>query len=174
MPSSTSGVVHDPGQPLSSTDGGDVPRSLPQEATWPRTGSLPTGDPRAPADPGHPRGRPGHCPTISTTTAKSKPSPPLALHSLRQLRAPGSDSGRPRAGHGHGGRPRRPRPSQPCGGPAHRCAPRPHFVGHSERGERSDTGRPPGHRTPGRSAVRTRTLDTSTVDRHRVDTDTGL
>ena len=39
-----------------------------------------------------------------TTTAKSKPTPRLAQHRLRQLRAPGADSGRRRAGHGRSGR----------------------------------------------------------------------
>jgi hypothetical protein len=51
-----------------------------------------------------------------TTTARSKPKPRLAQQRLRQLRARGADSGRPRAGHGPSGRPRRPRPSQPYGG----------------------------------------------------------
>jgi hypothetical protein len=51
-----------------------------------------------------------------TTTARSKPTPRLAQHRLRQLRTRGADSGRPRAGHGRSGRPRRPRPSQPYGG----------------------------------------------------------
>jgi hypothetical protein len=37
----------------------------------------------------------------STTTARSKPMPPLAQHGLRQLRASGSDSGRRPAGHGY-------------------------------------------------------------------------
>jgi hypothetical protein len=61
-----------------------------------------------------------------TTTAKSKPTPPLAQHGLRQPRSPGPDSGRRRAGRGHGGRPRRPRPSQPCDCLPHRRPLRPH------------------------------------------------
>jgi hypothetical protein len=35
--------------------------------------------------------------------ARSRPTPPLAQHGLRQLRAPGSDSGTRRGGHGHRG-----------------------------------------------------------------------
>jgi hypothetical protein len=50
--------------------------------------------------PAHPAYLVGHAVDLataqppSTTTARSKPMPPLAQHGLRQLRAPGSDSGR--------------------------------------------------------------------------------
>jgi hypothetical protein len=68
-----------------------MPISLPQEASLAAHRLPPTNDPRVhPAYPGRPRGRPGHCPTTPTTTAKSKPKPPLAQHRPRQLRAPGS------------------------------------------------------------------------------------
>src|SRR5215218_7369141 len=58
----------------------------------------PTNDPGVhPAYLGRPRGRAGHAQPPPTTTAKSKPTPRLAQHRLRQLRARGSDSGRRRA-----------------------------------------------------------------------------
>jgi hypothetical protein len=161
MPSSTSGVG-------SRSSAGseqqwwkcDVPRSLPQEANLAvHFGSLPTDDPQAPpAYPGRPRGRPGHCPITSHDDGQVQTDTPLAHRSLRQLRAPGSDSSRPRAGRGRSGRPRRPRPSQPCGGLPHRRAPRPHFGRTQRTPERTDTGRrtpDAGHRTPGRSDART-------------------
>ena len=97
-----------------------------------------------------------------TTTARSKPTPRLAQHRLRQLRARGSDSGRPRAGHGPSRRPRRPRPSQPYG-----CLPTAALqdltsAGHRGRGnpqtpDAHTTHRTPdtGQRTPGRSDART-------------------
>jgi hypothetical protein len=93
-----------------------------------------------------------------------KPTPPLAQHSPRQLRAPGSDSGRPRAGRGRSGRPRRPRPSQPCGGLPHRRAAWPHFGRTQRTRERTDTG----HRTADTWTLRRphRTLDTGRLDRH--------
>jgi hypothetical protein len=97
-----------------------------------------------------------------TTTARSKPKPRLAQHRLRQLRARGADSGRPRAGHGRSGRPRRPRPSQPYGCLPHRRAPGPHFGRTQRTRQRTDTGRPhrtptpdAGQPTPGRSDART-------------------
>ena len=160
-----------------------MPGSLPQERE-PRlcTGSRPT-EILA-------RTRPilvGHPVDLATaqpaprTTAKSKPTPPLAQHSLRQLRAPDSDSGRRRARRGHGGRPRRPRPSQPYGGLPHRRAPRPHF-GRTQRTPDSghldaqmlapDTG----HRLCGQARVDTgrshRTVDAWTLaeDADRVTT----
>jgi hypothetical protein len=76
-----------------------------------------------------------------TTTARSKPTPRLAQHRLRQLRARGSDSGRPRAGHGRSGRPRRPRPSQPYGCLPHRRAPGPHFGRTQRTRQRTNAGR---------------------------------
>jgi hypothetical protein len=150
-----------------------MPISLPQEASSLRTGS-------------HQRTilactRPllvGHAVELATaqppptTTARSKPTPRLAQHRLRQLRARGSDSGRRRAGHGRSGRPRRPRPSQPYGCLPHRRAPRPHFGRTQRTRQRTNTGRP--HRTPdsGRRTADTwtlrrphRTLDIGPVDR---------
>jgi hypothetical protein len=50
-----------------------------------------------------------HCSPPPTTTTKSKLDPPLAQHSLHQLRMPGSNLGRTTRRRGHGGRPRRPR-----------------------------------------------------------------
>ena len=140
-----------------------MPISLPQEASSLRTGS-------------HQRmilacTRPilvGHAVELATaqppptTTARSKPTPRLAQHRLRQLRARGSDSGRRRAGHGPSGRPRRPRPSQPYGCLPHRRAPGPHFGRTQRTRQRTNTGRPhrtpdsgTGQRTPGRSDART-------------------
>jgi hypothetical protein len=135
-----------------------MPISLPQKASLAAHRLPPTNDPRVhPAYPGRPRGRAGHCPPPPTTTAKSKPKPPLAQHRLRQLRARGSDSGRPRAGHGRSGRPRRPRPSQPYGclpTPRSRTSLRPdtaHAATHRHRTPTPDAGQ----RTPGRSDART-------------------
>jgi hypothetical protein len=140
-----------------------MPISLPQEASSLRTGS-------------HQRmilacTRPlllGHAVELATaqppptTTARSKPTPRLAQHRLRQLRARGADSGRRRAGHGRSGRPRRPRPSQPYGSLPHRRAPGPHFGRTQRTRQRTNTGRPhrtptpdAGQRTPGHSDART-------------------
>src|SRR5215213_11487464 len=67
------------------------------------------GDPRAhPASPG----RPGPVQTTSYDDDQVQVDPPLAQYGLRQLRAPGSNLGQTTRRHGHGGRPRRPRPSQ--------------------------------------------------------------
>jgi hypothetical protein len=154
-----------------------MPISLPQEASLAAHRLPPTNDPGVhPAYPGRPRGRAGHAQPPPTTTARSKPTPRLAQHRLRQLRAPGSDSGRRRAGHGRSGRPRRPRPSQPYG-----CLPTAALqdltsAGHSGRGNAQtpdartgrwtrsrgqasvDTGR--SHRTPDTGRwPRTRTGD---------------
>jgi hypothetical protein len=78
--------------------------------------------PSQPAPPGRPGGRARPlAEDLPTTTAK--PTPPLAQHGLRQLRASGSDSGRRPAGRGYrAGRPRRLRPSSPCGCSPHRRA----------------------------------------------------
>ena len=140
-----------------------MPISLPQKASLAAHRLPPTNDPRVhPASPGRPRGRAGHCPPPPTTTARSKPTPRLAQHHLRQLRARGSDSGRRRAGHGRSGRPRRPRPSQPYGCLTHRRAPGPHFGRTQRTRQRTNTGRPhrtptpdAGQRTPGHSDART-------------------
>jgi hypothetical protein len=100
-----------------------------------------------------------------TTMARSKPTPRLAQHRLRQLRAPGADSGRRRAGHGRSRRPRRPRPSQPSSCLPHRRAPGPHFGRTQRTRQRTDTGRR--HRTPDTWTLRRphRTPDTGPVDR---------
>ena len=146
-----------------------MPISLPQEASLAAHRLPPTNDPRVhPASPGRPRGRAGHCPTTSTTTAGSKPTPRLAQHRLRQLRARGADSGRRRAGHGRSGRPRRPRPSQPYGCLPHRRAPRPHFGRTQRTRQRTNTGRP--HRTPDSGR---RTADTWTLRRPHRTLDSG-
>src|SRR5829696_4038138 len=133
-----------------------MPISLPQEASSLRTGS-------------HQRTilvctRPllaGHAVELATaqppptTTARSKPTPRLAQHRLRQLRAPGADSGRRRAGHGPSGRPRRPRPSQPSGGLPHRRAPGPHFGRTQRTRQRTTPDADTGRRTPVRSDAHT-------------------
>ena len=112
---------------------------------------------------------PNHLPT---TTARSKPTPRLAQHHLRQLRARGSDSGRRRAGHGRSGRPRRPRPSQPYGCLPHRRAPGPHFGRTQRTRQRTNTGRP--HRTPTPDAdTGRRTADTWTLRRPHRTLDIG-
>ena len=145
-----------------------MPISLPQEASSLRTGS-------------HQRmilacTRPillGHAVELATaqpppsTTAGSKPTPRLAQHHLRQLRARGSDSGRRRAGHGRSGRPRRPRPSQPYGCLPHRRAPGPHFGRTQRTRQRTNTGPTPGagQRTPGRSDARTGHWTSAPLDR---------
>jgi hypothetical protein len=104
-------------------------------------GSPPTGDPRAhPANPGRPRGRPGHCTTTSHDDGQVQADPSADPADLRQSRPPGSDSGRRRTGRGHGGRPRRRRPSQPCG-----CCPPPPST--TSRPDTVDAGGH-GHRTP--------------------------
>jgi hypothetical protein len=97
-----------------------------------------------------------------TTTARSKPTPRLAQHRLRQLRALGAASGRRRVGYGRSGRPRRPRPSSrtavcPC------RAPGPHFGRTQRTRQCTDTGR----RTVDTWTLRRphRTLDTGPVDR---------
>jgi hypothetical protein len=148
-----------------------MPISLPQEASSLRTGS-------------HQRmilacARPilvGHAVELATaqppptTTARSKPTPRLAQHRLRQLRAPGSDSGRRRAGHGRSGRPRRPRPSQPYGCLPHRRAPGPHLGRTQRTRQRTNTGRP--HRTPTPDAGQ-RTPDSGHLDAQTPTPDTG-
>jgi hypothetical protein len=108
-----------------------------------------------------------------TTTARSKPTPRLAQHRLRQLRARGSDSGRRRAGHGRSGRPRRPRPSQPYGCLPHRRAPGPHFGRTQRTRQRTNTGRR--HRTPdsGHLDAQTPAPDTGHRSRGQASVDTG-
>jgi hypothetical protein len=142
-----------------------MPSSLPQEANSLRTGS-------------HQRTilactRPllvGHAVELATaqppptTTTRSKPTPRLAQHRLRQPRARGSDSDRRRAGHGPSGRPRRPRPSQPHGGLPHRPRSRT-----SLRPDTADAATH-GHRTPDSGR---RTADTWTLRRPHRTPDAG-
>jgi hypothetical protein len=117
-----------------------------------------------------------HCPT----TSRRRPGPSrrrLAQQRLRQLRPRGADSGRPPAGHGRSGRPRRPRPSQPYGclsTPGSRTSLRPdtaHAATHRHRTPDSghlDAQTPPpdiGQRSRGQASVDTgrshRTPDTA-------------
>ena len=106
------------------------------------------GDPRAhPASPG----RPGPVQTTSHDDDQVQVDPPLAQHGLRQLRAPGSNLGQTTRRHEHGGRPRRPRPSQAVRLPAPAT---PRNLTPRRTPRRTDTGR--------------RTLDTWTLRRpHR-------
>ena len=106
------------------------------------------GDPRAhPASPG----RPGPVLTTSHDDDQVQVDPSLAQHGLRQLRAPGSNLGQTTRRHGHGGRPRRPRPSQAVRLPAPAT---PRNLTPRRTPRRTDTGR--------------RTLDTWTLRRpHR-------
>jgi hypothetical protein len=101
-----------------------------------------------------------------------QPTPRLAQHRLRQLRARGADSGRRRAGHGHSGRPRRPRPSSRTAA-CPRRAPGPHFGRTQRTRQRTDTGRP--HRTPdsGHLDAQTPAPDTGHRSRGQASVDTG-
>jgi hypothetical protein len=141
--------------------------------------------PAQPAPPGRPGGRAWPlAEDLPSTTAK--PTPPLAQHGRRQLRASGSDSGRRPAGRGYRagdhadpGRPRRLAARRI--GALDELTP----FGHSRRGnariatpDAQMPGRPTGHRTPdaGRphrtadTRTPTPTLDTGRVDIARVDT----
>jgi hypothetical protein len=154
-----------------------MPISLPQEASLAAHRLPPTNDPGVhPAYPGRPRGRAGHAQPPPTTTARSKPTPRLAQHRLRQLRAPGSDSGRRRAGHGRRGDhadPGHPSRTAACPPPRSRTSRRPDTADaatHRHRTPRPDAGqRTPasGHRTADTWTLRRphRTLDTGHVDR---------
>jgi hypothetical protein len=117
-----------------------------------------------------------------TTTARSKPTPRLAQHRLRQLRAPGSNLGQTTS-RSWTQRATTPTPAIPAVRlPAHRRAPGPHFGRTQRTRQRTDTGRP--HRTPdsGRRTAdagqRTpdsghRTADTWTLRRPHRTLDTG-
>ena len=97
-------------------------------------------------------------PTTSHDDDQVQVDPPLAQHGLRQLRGPGSNLGQTTRRRGHGGRPRRPRPSQPCG-----CRPTPRPRPHSAL-DTADAATH-GHRTPDAGG---RTVDTWTLRRpHR-------
>jgi hypothetical protein len=89
-----------------------------------------------------------HCPTTAHNDDQVEADPPLAQHGLCQPRGPGSNLGQTTRRRGHGGRSRRPRPSQPCGCRPHRHALRPH----SRRTQRTPEV---GHWTPGRLDART-------------------
>jgi hypothetical protein len=144
-----------------------MPITLPQ-ASLAAHRFPPTNNPRVhPAYPGRPRGRTGHCPTTSHDDARSKPTPPLAQHRLRQLRDEAPNSGRRRAGHGRSGRPRRPRPSQPYGYLPHHRAPGPHLGRTQWTRQRTNTGRRHRTWTADTWTLRRphRTLDTGPVDR---------
>jgi hypothetical protein len=90
---------------------------------------------------------------------------------------PGSNLGQTTRRRGHGGRPRDPGPSQPCGcRPTPR--PRPHSRWTQRTPQRTDTGRrtlEAGHWTPGRSDARTghRALGQGPVDHRTLASDTG-
>ena len=115
--------------------------------------SPPTGDPRAhPANPGRPRGRPSLCPTTAHDDGQVQADPSADQHGLGQPRPPGSDPGRRRTGRGQGRRPRRRRPSQPCGCLPTATPPQPPGRTQWTR-EPTDTGHlrwtpDTGHRTP--------------------------
>jgi hypothetical protein len=147
-----------------------MPISLPQEASLAAHRLPPTNDPRLhPAYPGRPRGRAGHCPP-PPTTARSKPTPRLTQHRLRQLPARGSDSGRPRAGHGRSGDHADPgHPSHPSHTAACPTAALQDLTsaGHSGRGNAQTPDAHTGRRTADTWTLRRppRTLDTGPVDR---------
>jgi hypothetical protein len=136
------------------------PRPHHDHAAW----SPPAADRRAilariPASPGRPPGRPGHCPTTAHDDDQVEADPPLAQHGQCQPRGPGSNLGQTTRRRGHGGRPRRPRPSQPCGCRPHRHAPRPH----SRRTQRTPEA---GHWIPGRSDASTGHRSLGQAPRH--------
>src|SRR5215218_9214236 len=127
------------------------------------------GDPRAhPASPG----RPGPVQTTSYDDDQVQVDPPLAQHGLRQLRAPGSNLGQTTRCHEHGGRPRRPRPSQAVRLPAPAT---PRNLTPRRTPRRTDTGRRilepgrsdarTGHRSPGQAPGGHRTLAPDTGHR---------
>jgi hypothetical protein len=144
-----------------------MPISLPQKASLAAHRLPPTNDPRVhPAYPGRPRGRPGHCPPPPTTTAKSKPTPRLAQHRLRQLRARGADSSRRRAGHDAAGDHADPgHPSHRL--PAHAALQDLTSAGHSARGNAQTPDAHTGRRTADTWTLKRphRTLDSGPVDR---------
>ena len=78
-----------------------------------------------------------HCLTTAPRRRPSRSRPAVAQHDLCQPRGPGSNLGQTTRRRGHGGRPRRPRPSHPCGCRPHRHAPRP-YSGRTQR--TPDTG----------------------------------
>ena len=145
-----------------------MPISLPQEASSLRTGS-------------HQRmilacTRPillGHAVELATaqpppsTTAGSKPTPRLAQHHLRQLRARGSDSGRRRAGPGRSGDHADPgHPSRMAACPTAALQDLT-SAGHSGRGNAQTPDADTGRRTADTWTLRRphRTLDIGPVDR---------
>jgi hypothetical protein len=121
----------------------------------------------ASSSPGRPPGRPGPLLTTFQDDDQLQVDPPPAQHGLRQLRAPGSNVGQTTRRRGHGGRPRRPRPSHPCGCRPHRHAPRPHSRPTQRTPERTDIG----HRRPdtGHLDAQMPAPDTGHLDRHSPD-----
>jgi hypothetical protein len=109
-----------------------------------------------------------------TTTARSKPTPRLAQHRLRQLRARGADSGRPRAGHGRSGRPR-PTPAIPATRlPAPTAALQDlASAGHSGRGNAPTPDAHTGRRTADTWTLRRPHPDTGQRSRGQANVDTG-
>jgi hypothetical protein len=93
-----------------------------------------------------------------TTTARSKPTPRLAQQRLRQLRAPGADSGRRRAGRSWTQRATTPTPAIQAYGclptPRSRTSLRPDTADAATHRHRTPTP-DAGQRTPGRSDART-------------------
>ena len=120
-------------------------------------------------------------PTTSHDNDQVQVDPSLAQQGLRQLRGSGSNLGQTTRRRGHGGRPRRSRPSQPWG-----CRPTatPYDlipVGHNGR-RRPDTGHldapdaRTGHRSPGQAPRDTehRTPDTGHESGHGDDSTAGV
>jgi hypothetical protein len=172
--------------PISSLMSGSALQDLPSDSpaacrsacrrqASPRTGSLPTNDPRAhPAYPGRATRSswplPNHLPT---TTARSKPTPRLAQHRLRQLRAPGSQL-RQTTSRAWTQRATTPTPAiSAVRRPAHRRAPGPHFGRTQRTRQRTDTGRR--HRAPdsGHLDAQTPAPDTGHRSRGQASVDTG-
>jgi hypothetical protein len=113
--------------------------------------------------------------------ARSRPTPPLAQHGLRQLRAPGSDSGTRRGGHGHRGATTPTLAVLAVWLPA--ASPRSTSSSGSDTADAGTHGyqtltpdtrrRTPGRRTPGRRTPGHRTPDTRTLRRRHRTLDTG-
>jgi hypothetical protein len=131
---------HSPARRLSETPGDSV---LGRTMTTQRGHrQLPADGRSSPASRLSPVGHPvdlAHCPTPAHDDDQVEADPPLAQHDLCQPRGPGSNLGQTTRRRGHGGRPRRPRPSQPCGCRPHRHAPRPHS-GRTQQTPEPDTG----------------------------------
>jgi hypothetical protein len=150
---------------------GSTPRDLPSDSpaacrsacrrrqASPRTGSLPTNDPRAhPACPGRPRGRAGHRPTTShddgqvQTETSAGPAPPAPASSARPPTQaddePGMDAAGDHADPGHLSR------TAACPAPRSTTSLRPDTADAATHKHRTPTP-DAGQRTPGRSDART-------------------